>query len=222
MGSVAVVEDEHTLCELSLEVVETHSAQLMPAVDYVLKTAGRALDELDALAVALGPGSFTGLRIGMSTMKGLAVATSKPLIGIPTLEAMAWAFPYCPHSICPMLDARMSEVYAAFFEADAGKVSRRSKDLVLSVSDLLKDARENTLFFGTGAQRYREEIIAIMGEHAHFASPEISGARASTVGLLALERLRQGKVDDIDSLEPLYVRESQAIEKERRGEAAKG
>ena len=89
MGGVAVVEDERLLCELTLHVQETHSAQLMPAIDYVLQTAGCAPDMLDGFAVALGPGSFTGLRIGMATMKGLAVAASKPLVGVPTLEAMA-------------------------------------------------------------------------------------------------------------------------------------
>ena len=220
MGGVAVVEDADVICELTLSVAETHSAQLMPAVDYMLKTAGCKPAELDAFAVALGPGSFTGLRIGLSTVKGLAVATSKPVVGIPTLEAMAHAFPYCPRLTCPMLDARMKEVYAAFFEAGDGTVSRRSDDLVLGVSDLLNDAREETLFFGTGAKRYREQIVEIMGDLARFASPEISGARASTVGFLALEKLRRGEVADIDSIEPIYIRESQAIEKLKKSKPA--
>ena len=213
MGGVAVVDDEGVICELTLSVAETHSAQLMPAVDYALKIAGLKPGALDAFAVALGPGSFTGLRIGLSTVKGLAVATSKPLVGIPTLEAMAHAFPYCPRLICPMLDARMKEVYAAFFEAGDGTVLRRSDDLVLGVSDLLNDAKEETLFFGTGAKRYREQIVEIMGGLARFASPEISGARASTVGFLAVEKLKRGESADIDSIKPIYIRESQAIEK---------
>ena len=211
MGSVAVVDDDRPLCELTLHVMETHSSQLMPAIDYVLKAAGCALDGLDGFAVALGPGSFTGLRIGMATMKGLAVAASKPLVGTPTLEAMAWSFPHCRHLICPMLDARMKEVYAAWFKAEEGRPVRRSEDTALSVSDLLKNAKEDTLFFGTGAERYRAEIIEIMGDRAHFASPEISGARASVVGFLAAERIRRGDFDNIDTLEPIYIRESQAI-----------
>ena len=213
MGGVAVVDDEGVICELTLSVAETHSAQLMPAVDYALKMADLKPDELDAFAVALGPGSFTGLRIGLATVKGLAVAASKPLIGIPTLEAMAHAFPYCPHMILPMIDARMKEVYAAFFEARDGIVLRRSDDMVLSVSDLLNDTKAETLFFGTGAKKYRDEIVAIMGDLARFATPEISGARASTVGFLAIEKLKRGENADIDSIEPIYIRESQAIEK---------
>ncbi len=222
MGGVAVVDDEGVICELTLSVAETHSAQLMPAVDYALRMAGLKPGELDAFAVALGPGSFTGLRIGLSTVKGLAVAASKPLVGIPTLEAMAHAFPYCPRLICPMLDARMKEVYAAFFEARDGSVSRRSDDLVLGVSDLLNDAKEETLFFGTGAKRYREQIVEIMGDLARFASPEISGARASTVGFLAVEKLRRGESSDIDSIEPIYIRESQAIEKLKKSRPTSG
>jgi tRNA threonylcarbamoyladenosine biosynthesis protein TsaB len=221
MGSVAVVEERAILCELTLHVAETHSSQLMPAIDYVLKTAGCSPDGIDAFAAALGPGSFTGLRIGLSTMKGLAVAASKPLVGIPTLEAMAWAFPYCPYVICPMLDARMKEIYAARFRAGSGNISRLSEDLVLPVPALLKDADKETLFFGSGAERYREQISEIMGDLAHFPSFEISGARASTVGFLALEKLEAGEIADIDAIEPLYIRESQAIEKLRRDGSGK-
>ena len=216
MGSVAVVEERAILCELTLHVAETHSAQLMPAIDYVLQTVNCKPEEIDAFAVALGPGSFTGLRIGLSTMKGLAVAASKPLVGVPTLEAMAWAFPYCPLIICPMLDARMKEVYAARFKADAGNIARLSEDLVLPVSNLLEDANEETLFFGSGAERYREQIVEIMADLAHFAPIEVSGAPASIVGFLALEKLDAGEISDMDSIEPIYIRESQAIEKLRR------
>ena len=220
MGSVAVVEDNHVLCELTLHVKETHSYQLMPAVDYVLKIVGLAPDQLDGFAVALGPGSFTGLRIGMSTAKGLAVAASKPLIGIRTLDAMAWSFPMCPHLICPIIDARMKEVYAAWFRAEAGIVSRRSEDMVLPISDLLKDVSEEALFFGSGVQRYHTEISEMMGHMAHFVSPEVMGARASVLGFLAVDKFNRGDLSDIDSLDPLYIRESQAIEKSRKRTAS--
>ena len=215
MGSIAIVEERETLCELTLHVAETHSAQLMPAIDYVLKAANCELGNIDCFAVALGPGSFTGLRIGLSTMKGLAVAASKPLIGIPTLEAMANSQLYCAHLICPMLDARMKEVYAAWFKADSGIILRQSKDLVLPISELLKEAGEKTLFFGTGAEKYRKEIAEIMGDRARFLEPDVGGARASIVGFLALDKLGRGETENIDSLEPLYIREAQAIEKLR-------
>jgi tRNA threonylcarbamoyladenosine biosynthesis protein TsaB len=215
MGSVAVVEDSRVLCELTLYVHETHSSQLMTAVDYALKAAGATPDQLDGFAVALGPGSFTGLRIGMATVKGLATAASKPIVGIPTLEAMAWSFPYCPYLLCPIIDARMNEVYAAWFRAEAGRIVRESEDMVLATSKLLGTVKEDVLLFGSGVQRYHDEISGILGEHAHFATPDIMGARASLVGFLAVERLRHGEASDMDSLEPLYIRESQAIQKAR-------
>ena len=216
MGSIALVDDERLLCELTLQVSETHSSQLMPAIDYVLRTTGISPEQLDGLAIALGPGSFTGLRIGMSTAKGLALAASKPLVGIPTLEAMAWSFPYAEHRICPMIDARMNEIYAAWFRAEKGGVVRESDDMVLSVDKLLKDVKENAIFFGSGAKRYSAEIREIMGNRAHFISPESMGARASILGFLALEKLGKGDIVGMDSLEPLYIRESQAIQKERK------
>jgi tRNA threonylcarbamoyladenosine biosynthesis protein TsaB len=215
MGSVAVVDGERTLCELTLRVEETHSSQLMPAIDYVLKTLGLGPRQLDGFAIALGPGSFTGLRIGMSTVKGLATATSKPIVGVPTLEAMAWDFPFCPHLICPLIDARMKEVYAAWFRAKEGAVLRQSEDLVLPPSVLLEGVKEETLFFGSGAQRYREEIREAMGDLARFASPEIMGARASIIGMLAAQKMDRNEISDTNSLEPLYIRESQAHIKAR-------
>ena len=220
MGSVAVVESDRILCELTLSVEETHSSQLMPAIDYVLKTARCTPDRLDGLAIALGPGSFTGLRIGMAAVKGLAVAAGKPVAGISTLEAMAWSFPFCPHLICPMLDARMNEIYTAWFEAKDGRVWRRSEDVALPVADFLKSAKKEAVFFGPGALRYRAEISDLMGDLARFASPKIMGARASVVGFLAAEKLGRGKSADIDSLEPSYIRELQTIQKPRRSSRA--
>jgi tRNA threonylcarbamoyladenosine biosynthesis protein TsaB len=221
MGSIAVVDGPEPLCELTFHMAEKHSAQLMPAVDYVLNAAGCGLDDLDGFAVALGPGSFTGLRIGMSTLKGLAAATSKPLVGVSTLEAMAWEHPHCTRLICPMLDARMKEVYAAWFESPEGEVSRLSGDLVMPVAELLESEKRDTLFLGTGAERYREEIVGIMGERAHFITPQAGGARASIVGFLGAEKLGRGEVADLDSLEPLYIREAAAVAKLRDGGPAK-
>lgn len=209
-GSIAALEADRVLCELTLHVEETHSAQLMPAIDYVLKTVRWTPNQLDGLGIAVGPGSFTGLRIGLATVKGLATALSKPVAGIPTLEAMAWSFAHCRHLLCPLIDARMKEVYAAWFRPEDSGIARISKEVVISVEDLLKPVAETTLFFGSGAQRYRKEIAEIMGTRARFAVPEMYGARASIVGYLAKEKLLRAETADVDSLEPLYLRKSQA------------
>jgi tRNA threonylcarbamoyladenosine biosynthesis protein TsaB len=147
----------------------------------------------------------------MATVKGLALAASKPIVGVSTLEAMAWEFPFCPYVLCPLIDARMNEVYGAWFTAQEGGIVRQSEDMVLPIAALLKDVREDALFFGSGAQRYRREIAELAGKRAHFAPLEVMGARASLVGFLAAEKLERGEIADLDSLEPLYIRESQAL-----------
>ncbi|GAB4331872.1 MAG: tRNA (adenosine(37)-N6)-threonylcarbamoyltransferase complex dimerization subunit type 1 TsaB [Candidatus Abyssubacteria bacterium] len=217
VGSVAAVDGERLLCEVTLQVSETHSSQIMPVIEYVLKTVRLEVGQLDALGVALGPGSFTGLRIGMATIKGLAVTASKPVVGVSTLEAMAWEFPYCPYLICPLIDARMKEVYGAFFRSIDGELIRQSQDTVGPVTELVRDVREPALFFGSGAMNYRGKIEELMGPLARFAGPDLEGARASLVGFLAHRRLVRGDVDDLDTLEPLYIRESLALAKTRRG-----
>jgi tRNA threonylcarbamoyladenosine biosynthesis protein TsaB len=216
LGGIAVVEDERILCELTLQVEETHSSQLLPAIEYVLNVTGLKPELLDGFAIAAGPGSFTGLRIGMAAVKGLAVAASRPIVGISTLEAMAWMFPFSPHPLCPMIDARMKEVYGAWFRAEGGGILRVSKDMVLPAREFLKELREPAVFFGSGAQRYRREIFETLGEAALFPPQEIMGARASIVGILAMKRLKNGDVDDLDSIEPIYIRQAQAIEGQRK------
>ena len=115
IGSVALVEDESPIAEYTLNVSETHSARLMPTIDRVLKDCGMQIAEVDALAVAIGPGSFTGLRIGLATFKGLALAAEKRLVAVPTLDALAASLAFSQHMVCPILDARMGEVYAEFY-----------------------------------------------------------------------------------------------------------
>ena len=114
-GAVALLEDDTLVAESRLNVALTHGERLLPAIDGILAAAGWSLAELDALAVAVGPGSFTGLRIGVSTVKGLAFATGKPTVPVSTLEALAWSLPLAAHPVCPVLDARKGEVYTALF-----------------------------------------------------------------------------------------------------------
>ena len=109
-GAVAVLEDGAVVAESRVSVAVTHGERLVPTIDGVLRAARRELADIDAFAVAIGPGSFTGLRIGLSTIKGLAFATGKPAVGVPTLDALAWRLPFCAYPICPILDARKKRV----------------------------------------------------------------------------------------------------------------
>src|SRR5262249_53696050 len=123
-GAAALLEGDTVVAECRLSVALTHSERLLPAVDHLLRTAGRLLAAGDALAVAVRPGSFTGLRIGVSTMKSLAYATGKPLVGVPTLDALAWTLPFATHPVCPILDAKKGEVYAALYRTGGGRLER--------------------------------------------------------------------------------------------------
>ena len=117
LGGIAIADDSAGLiAEVRLNVKSTHSERLMTEINHVLQQSGLTVDDIDIFGVAIGPGSFTGLRIGLSTAKGFSYATGKPIVSVPTLEAFAWNFPYCRHPVCIMLDARKGEVYAALFQ----------------------------------------------------------------------------------------------------------
>lgn len=115
-GCVGLAEDEQIIAEMSLDVRQNHSARLMPAIDYLIKQSGLVIQDIDLFVAGLGPGSFTGLRIGLSTLQGLSSALDKRLMGIPSLDVYAWNAAGCLLPVCPMLDARMGQVYTAMYE----------------------------------------------------------------------------------------------------------
>ena len=117
-GSVAIASEKSVIAQYSLNIEVTHSERLMATVDRVLKDTGIVMSQFDGFAVAVGPGSFTGLRIGLSTVKGLALATGKPVAAVPTLNGLAWNLPYSAYPVPPLLDARKNEVYAALYAFD--------------------------------------------------------------------------------------------------------
>lgn len=220
-GSAALVEagfreggprpDMKILAEATLRLPGTHSERLMPSVHNLLEAASRTIHDVEGIALSLGPGSFTGLRIGASTAKGLAFALKIPVAGISTLEALANNAPYHPATVCPVLDARKKEVYAAFFQGnEEGTVSRRSEDRVLSPEDLCRRVTGKTLFLGDGAEAYAGFIREKLGPLASFASPELSLPRALNVAKLSLPLFQNGRTLELFSFAPVYLRRSEA------------
>ena len=133
VGSLAIVDNESLIGEYTLNMNTTHSVRLLPALDQLLKTADLVLSHIDVLAISLGPGSFTGLRIGASTVKGLALAANKPVVGIPTLDALAQNFRGVESLICPMVDARKKEVYTALYRSKrTGSLEKETPDLAVA------------------------------------------------------------------------------------------
>jgi tRNA threonylcarbamoyladenosine biosynthesis protein TsaB len=223
-GAVALLEDRRVVAESRLGIGLTHGERLLPAIDEMLRTARCRLDEVDALAVAKGPGSFTGLRIGISTMKGLAFAIRKPLVGIPTLDALAWTLPFAAHPVCPVLDARKGEVYAALYRTQDGMLERLGPYRALApralAAELGRERPGPVVFVGDGVAAIEAALDPADREHARFAPAAHRAPSAVTVGELAFEALEHGEPTDPAALVPLYVRQSEAeIARERRQHA---
>jgi len=220
VGSAAILEDEKLLYEIVHGGKESHSRKILPSVRMILEAAGVALEEIDGFAVGIGPGSFTGLRIGLGAVKGLAFSFGRPLIGVSSLEALAMNLRGSPYILCPMLDARKGEVYAALYRFGRnGHLVRLAKEAVLAPERLLKGMKsEKIVFLGDGALLYRELIMQTMKNRAIFVQDLLSYPSAASVGLLALGRFKEGRFDDINALEPRYLRVSDAETKWRRAE----
>jgi tRNA threonylcarbamoyladenosine biosynthesis protein TsaB len=197
--------------EITLNLQSTHSERLMPSLHNLLEEASLKIHDLKGIALSLGPGSFTGLRIGVSAVKGLAYALKVPVVGISTLEALAANVAYHPATICPVLDARKKEVYAALFKGgDEGAVSRLSEDWVLAPEELCRRVSGRTLFLGNGAEAYAGVLQKSLGSQAVIASPEFGLPRALTVARLSLPKFQNGQTLDLFSFTPVYVRRSEA------------
>ena len=222
LGGAAIMESESgLLVESRLNVrVVAHSERLMPEIDACLKRAGLSIGDIDCFAAASGPGSFTGLRIGLSTLKGLAYATGKPVVTVPTLEAMAWNLPFCPHPVCPLLDARKKEVYAGAFVWEEDGFRRLMPESSIKISDIALTAGgraspsledfEKVVFLGEGALLYRNEILGLFGKRAVFAPAHLSVPMPSSTAHLGLKKALRGEFDDPASLGPCYIRKSEA------------
>lgn len=210
LGGVAIVEDERLLAESRLNVAVAHSERLMGEVERMVRHSGLGLKDIDVFAVAIGPGSFTGLRVGLSTVKGLVYATGRPMVSVPTLEALAWNVPFCRHQVCPLLDARRGEVYAGLFRWADGGFARLFGEEALRIADLLGRTAEETLFLGEGALLYRKQIAETLGARAHWAPGVAMVPAASNVALLGGKAALNGAFADPVTATPLYLRKSEA------------
>ncbi|MBC8317508.1 MAG: tRNA (adenosine(37)-N6)-threonylcarbamoyltransferase complex dimerization subunit type 1 TsaB [Desulfobulbaceae bacterium] len=210
-GSVALVSSSQCIGEHSLQTRLTHSKRLLSSISYLMEEAQLDWKQLDAIAISLGPGSFTGLRIGLSTVKGLSLAGSIPLIGVPTLEAMAYPFSYATHQICSIIDARKKEVYTALFRPDAhGSLHRLSEDMVISPEELARKITTPTLLIGDGAALYSDLFNNLLGPNAIFPSPHLSFPRAVHIGFHAIPLWERKEFLDPSSAAPIYIRPSDA------------
>lgn len=210
-GSIGLMDGKSVISEYLLNVSVTHSERLLGAIDLVLRKAGCALDDLDGFAISLGPGSFTGVRIGVSTVKGLAYAVQKPVAGVSTLDVLASQVSPTPYLICPIIDARKGEVYSAFYRyEELDRLKRLSEFQALRPGVLSRMLNERTIFLGDGVKAYGDDLRNWLKSSAIFSPPTFHIPHGSAVARLGVELLLRGEVLDLAAFTPLYVRRSDA------------
>lgn len=225
-GGVALMDEAGLIAEYRLHVEVRHSERLLAAIDRLLTDGGVGLAELDAVAVSIGPGSFTGLRVGLSTAKGLAMGRGKPLVAVPTLEAMAALFPYSNALIAPMLDARRNEVYWGLFDTRGGMPVRIHPESAASPEAALEaigSVQRPILAVGEGAERYRDLLLSRRPEGIIFPPKALRFPSAASVAELGLMKLQRGEVVSAEAAAPFYLRASTAeLKWEERASQAQG
>jgi tRNA threonylcarbamoyladenosine biosynthesis protein TsaB len=208
-SSVALSDGAFLLGEYVLGEDRCNSGRLFDAIDKLLASARLAPSDLDVLAVAVGPGSFTGVRVGIATVKGLALATGKPLVGFSSLAMLALNVPHASVQVAPLFDARKKEVYAGLYRVD-DLPHPLIEDAVLPPERFLAAIDRPTVFLGEGAVRYRDLIVSTLGERALFAPWHADVPRASAGAVIALDAARKGAFVPPELLNPTYIRPSEA------------
>lgn len=236
-ASVAVVEDTYTIAEYTVDYKKTHSQTLLPMIDEVAKMTDLDLASIDAVAVSGGPGSFTGLRIGSATAKGLGLALNKPLIHVPTVDGLAYQVFGCGDIICPIMDARRKQVYTGIytFSRTAGKKEGTKEiepvfqvirmQMAIAVEDLIRrlnNYNRPVVFLGDGVPVYREMLSEGLKVPYSFAPAYMNRQRAAVIGTLGIRYYKAGKYETAMEHQPEYLRQSQAErERAQREKAAK-
>lgn len=203
--SMALSTDTCLLAEYSSDAGPAHSATIPGQLHELLKSAGLDIAALDAFAVTVGPGAFTGLRVGIALVKGMAYATGKPVVPLSSLELLALNAADSHLPVCALFDARRGEVYAAVYgcSSSAGLIR---PERAIDPAELLDELSGDTLFIGDGALRYRELIVARHGSKAHFVAAELNYPRASAAAPLVLSRFQSGHTVSPLELAPRYLR----------------
>jgi tRNA threonylcarbamoyladenosine biosynthesis protein TsaB len=211
VGGIALFDSISGLMgEIRFGTGRKHSEQVIRGIEFMLESAKVEMDDICFFSVAIGPGSFTGLRVGLSTVKGLSFATGKPVVAVSTLDAMGLSFSFTEKLICPMFNARRSEVYTALFKWTDKGHERVMEDSVLQVGRLIERIDEDTLFVGNGAELYRQELLRNLGDKAHFPSRNMIHPLPSSFCIAGLRKAEVGEFDNPITITPVYLRKSEA------------
>ncbi len=214
VATVALINEENLLGEFTINHPRTHSQKLMPLVDSLLKSLDMTMKDIDLIAVARGPGSFTGVRIGVATVKGLAQPYDIPVLGISSLEGMANNLTYCSELICPIMDARRNQVYTGVYKWENKRLVKVTDEAPLTIEeliDILKNKEEKIIFLGDGLSKYKDDLIDKLGDRAIISPQYVAMQRASSIAQLALNKIKDGeKTENYFDITPTYLRKSEA------------
>lgn len=224
VAGVAIIDENITIAEYCVNHRKTHSETLLPMLDEIVTMTETDLSDIAAIAIAAGPGSFTGLRIGSATAKGLGMAIEKPIVAVPTCHALAYNLWGTDSIVCPIMDARRNQVYTGIYEFQAGKLKVIMDQDALDIHELvgkLNKLDRKVIFLGDGVPVFADIIQCEITTGYEFAPANLNRQRAASVAALGMEMFRDGLFEDADNHSPIYLRKSQA-EREREEKLAAG
>ena len=208
--TVGLVNNDRILAESVDSSGQTHARHLMGMIDSTVSASGIPVQDIDGFAVVTGPGTFTGLRIGIGTIKGLAFALSKPVVGVTSLAALAAQADLPTKFVCPVMDARRNEVYYGLFVSEKGDLQQVGNPRVAPPSELVKSIHGSCQFIGNGARLYREMFEAALGPLARFSRSCLDTIQAGTIAKLALKQFQENETQGLHAVAPYYIRRSDA------------
>ena len=203
--SCALLKGDELISSFKAEEFNRHSSDLLPEIDRMIKESPYTIDDIRLYCVGIGPGSFTGLRIGLTTMRGLALALKRPIIGIPSIDAIAYNAIGSDTDISVIIDAKQNKVYARIYKIIQNQVRPKTKILLLDIKELLLKIKSPTLFIGDAISLYKDQISGTLKQDARFAPEAIWHPEAAVIGKLGFEKFLSGKRDNVFTLSPLYI-----------------
>ncbi|ONI38490.1 tRNA (adenosine(37)-N6)-threonylcarbamoyltransferase complex dimerization subunit type 1 TsaB [Candidatus Epulonipiscium fishelsonii] len=212
-GSVSAIKEGNLLGEYYICNELTHAQTIMPMLEDLKRILNLNLGEVKAIAVTSGPGSFTGLRIGVTTAKALALSLEVPIIGVPTLDVLANGVPFTDYLICPIMDARRNQVYTALYKWNETELEQLVEYQAIDIDiiiGIIEQFDMNVIFVGDGVDVYKSHIKNILKDSAKFMPSFLKMQHSSVLAYLANKLYKEGQVEDADSFTPLYIRKSQA------------
>ncbi len=205
-AGIAIIRDRGILADATLEIGTVQAERLPEMLERTRKELDLPWSDVDGFAISIGPGSYTGLRVGLSLVKGLAYVTKRPVVAVPTLDAVAFQVPYSRYPVHVLTDARRGQVYEARYDTVDGRPMRITDYRVGLVDDVVGSIQDTAVFVGSGADAYRDQIVSALGDRALFPPPGTGRLLASSTAFLGLDGLLRDEHASLNELEPLYLR----------------